>query len=499
MKMSEDFPRHDGGKVVFQRDWFIKKTADLVLVKQSGEYDSYYWRAPLGAGKSVFLRLIGRELQNRGCVVYLTAGKLMEEYHQNFFPNLAKEAGNKTMVLLVDEVQHNLDSKHWLVVLKGCRPTNLLVLGVGVPQLFSQSPQFDHKFPEEGDSFPMFLTREDLPEVCAHFQQGTSPSQPKEVAARVCEEVLKFTAGHLFPFVKFVSHLLDSSNKIDLTDIDHYLAGEEFRSSPVCVLVQKRCFDFLTGDNITQAENVLLNKGSSGDRKDLVKLGIWSQEGAFISPLLTTEVFLHMKVRRSDEQITLVKPTITPYAQQVICAGLRDMVDADFKDAHYDIDAVENAVGFRWGYNVKSALSEVWVAPQVRTKNVNHVGRGPKPVIDFFFNGRMNMGIELALNQKATGIREHLERFDNNYKDHKENGVVLHFQTENATPVTEMKEPYNTAEAKNRIYTYVKKSNELYRGTCLVKSNVTRLPSPPKTRYSTYAFGCLRRVMKSLK
>jgi hypothetical protein len=230
-----------------------------------------------------------------------------------------------------------------------------------------------------------------------------------------------------------------------------------------------------------------------------VKLGIWSQEGAFISPLLTTEVFLHMKVRRSDEQITLVKPTITPYAQQVICAGLRDMVDADFKDAHYDIDAVENAVGFRWGYNVKSALSEVWVAPQVRTKNVNHVGRGPKPVIDFFFNGRMNMGIELALNQKATGIREHLERFDNNYKDHKENGVVLHFQTENATPVTEMKEPYNTAEAKNRIYTYVKKSNELYRGTCLVKSNVTRLPSPPKTRYSTYAFGCLIRVMKSLK
>ena len=220
---------------------------------------------------------------------------------------------------------------------------------------------------------------------------------------------------------------------------------------------------------------------------------------AFASPLLTTEVFLHMKVRRCDLQLNLVHPDITPYAQQVICAGVRDMVDADFNDAHYDLDAVENAVGFRWGYNVKSALSEVWVAPQVRTKNVNHVGRGPKPVIDFFFNGRMNMGIELALNQKATGIREHLERFDNNYKDHKENGVVLHFQTENATPVTEMKEPYNTVEAKNRIYTYVKKSNELYRGTCLVKSNVTRLPSPPKTPYSTYAFGCLRRVMKSLK
>ena len=41
MMPDENFPFHDGGKVVFQRDWFIQKTSKFVLPKSSAKYGSY--------------------------------------------------------------------------------------------------------------------------------------------------------------------------------------------------------------------------------------------------------------------------------------------------------------------------------------------------------------------------------------------------------------------------------------------------------------------------
>ena len=241
VKTTSDFPKHDGGRVLFQRDWFIKKTASLVLNKDdSGEYGSHYWRAPFGAGKTVFLKLIGRELQKRGCDVYMTSSTSMEQYHEDYFVKLANEAGDKTVALMVDEVQNNMASKHWFRLLKGSKPVNLLVLGAGIPQLNSFSPQFDEKYPDGSEVFPMFLTVDDLPEVCAHF--NTKTNQSEEITAIVCERLLEFTAGHLFAFVKFTTHVLDPSSGIDLRNLDSYLVSEKFLNSTVHKEVRKRCF-----------------------------------------------------------------------------------------------------------------------------------------------------------------------------------------------------------------------------------------------------------------
>ena len=289
---------------------------------------------------------------------------------------------------------------------------------------------------------------------------------------------MEFTAGHLFPFVKFVQHVLDPINKIDLNNIDDYLIGKEFRSSQVFLQVRARCFDFLVDNAIKKPENLLLNKCNFEDERALQKLGVWLRNG-FLSPLLTTEVFLRAQLSPSPDEITLDATGTSPYAQQIILAGLRDMTEEDFKDAHFDQVPVENAVGFRWGFNVRSVLLNVWMSPQVRTKYAEHIGRGAKPLIDFHFNGLVNTGIEVALNLKfdgKSGIRAHLERFNKDYARYK-NGVVLHFET-------------NTSDAPDkdeaRLYTFVKKRNELYRGCSLVRSNVARqLPSPPVMSYST--------------
>ena len=85
--------------MIFQRDWFIKKTADIVLTKHESEFRSCYWRVPLGSGKTVFLKLMGRESQSRGCDVYmLTSATELDRFPLDLFHELAKEAGSKTVV-----------------------------------------------------------------------------------------------------------------------------------------------------------------------------------------------------------------------------------------------------------------------------------------------------------------------------------------------------------------------------------------------------------------
>jgi len=73
------------------------------------------------------------------------------------------------------------------------------------------------------------------------------------------------------------------------------------------------------------------------------RLRVWRND-KFISPLLTSEVFLSIKIPRKQEE--------TPYAQQVIYAGLCDITNNDFNDIDQDFFPVESAVGFRLAYNV---------------------------------------------------------------------------------------------------------------------------------------------------
>jgi hypothetical protein len=355
--------------------------------------------------------------------------KKLDVYDDKYFSELAKEAGEKTVVLLIDDVHSNKESATWNILLKGQKPANLLVLGVGIPRLYGYTPQFSVEYPEKDKLFPLFFTLDDLPEVCA-LLETTTKILPREVISSVCKRALEFTAGHCFPFVTFVQHLLDPSNKVNLTDLDAYLASKEFMCSAPYLQVYRRCFDYFGGSILNSAARVLMNRRvDDGDIPKLEKMGIWCQgrsfKGSFISPLVISQIFSMITISPpTKDEMILADEEKVPFAQQIICAGLRAMTEEDFKDAFYDAVAVENAVGFRWGFNVRSVLRNVWVAPQVRTAYAEHSKPGAKPVIDFIFNGRLNLGIKLALNLKADGIQEHLTRFDGNYKRFKTHGLI---------------------------------------------------------------------------
>ena len=245
---NDDFPRNDGGRVLFKRDHFIKTVARMVLEKK-GDYSSHYWRAPPGSGKTVFLKLLGRELASSGCDVYMIySAAMLDSYDDNYFIELAKQAGDKPVVVLIDDVQTNLFSSQWLYLLKGFKPANLVVLGVGVCTLPDYSPQFFERYPELYDSFPMFFTADDLPEMIEYFAKRF-PCHGEHAISEVCQRMLTFTSGHVFPFVKFVNHLLDSTQELNPETIDTYLSSEEFSKSDVYKEVRERCFSDINGSS----------------------------------------------------------------------------------------------------------------------------------------------------------------------------------------------------------------------------------------------------------
>ncbi len=478
----ENFPESGGGgKVIFKREWFIKEVADMVLrINKGGKYNSYYWRAPRGSGKSVFLYLIGKELQERGCEVYLLVSPELERIEQKYFHQLAEKAGDKVVVLLIDEVQNNTCSVHWNDLLRERRPKNLLVLGVGLMGLhfLPASPHFGYQYPMNFELFPMFLTAKDLVEVVPFFTKESS--QPDEdFVTKLCKQVLAFTNGHFYPFVAIMEHILDAKSKVNLSDISLYLSSQEFRASEAYIGIRRRCS--MESEDLLAATYVLHNGRNQGDLEKAYIL----YNRAFLSPLVMNEVFRRMRCNDDVEAITLDESEgIESCTAQLICAGLRYISENDISDSYRGNIAVEHAVAMKWGSNVRytllaSNLPDVVVCFQARTGYEESGLPGARLLIDFVFNGRLNLSVEVAVYLHAEGIRERLQRFDD---DKVLNGVVLHIDTRQRRPdlVQSLDNGLN-----DRIYTFFAGRNELYRGTELIATQVSRNLAAP-LRCPTY-------------
>ncbi len=204
----ENFPDSGCGAAIFKREWLFNDIADMVLQKDDeDEYGSYYWRAPAGSGKTVFLKLMGKMLQDRGCVVYyINHSGFLNYFETEYYYQLCSDAGDKTVVFMVDAVQDNTRCGIWTGILREERPRNLLVLGVGIPDLghptINMCPTFMYKFPEIRDLFPMFLTERDLPEIVAFFCKESS--QPEETIDKLCRQILGHSLTH--PLTHSLTH-----------------------------------------------------------------------------------------------------------------------------------------------------------------------------------------------------------------------------------------------------------------------------------------------------
>ncbi len=317
----------------------------------------------------------------------------------------------------------------------------------------------------------MFLTERDLPEVVAFFCKESS--QPEEVVANVCKQILFFTNGHFFPFVKFTEHLLSIQYK---GDASIYLSSQEFRNSSCYETVLGRCS--FTPFMFDAAIRILMNQFDSAFFLTLERLGMY-HEGVLISPFVLNEVFIRMKFppdKNAKKVLLDESKGRMACAEEIICAGLYCIKAEDFKDINPYYRVVENAIAVKWGYNVRESFSNIVMYFQARTKYGERIGPGARPMIDFVFDGRLDLGVEVALDLDAAGIKEHLQRFDDKYKMLKENGIILHIDTMRSKPVLMDSLDQDSNE---RIYTFIACRNELYRGATLVKTQVCKSLAAP--------------------
>ena len=137
------FPENGVGTILLSRESLVNSIVDEV---RNGRNKSYYYRGPRASGKSVVLNLIGKKLVELGEEVYYIS-------HAGFLRDLdlgplkvadADKDRTKKIYFLVDEVHENTRDPSWGFLLKDSS-LNLVVIGVGIPQLDGRSPAFAKK------------------------------------------------------------------------------------------------------------------------------------------------------------------------------------------------------------------------------------------------------------------------------------------------------------------------------------------------------------------
>ncbi len=254
-----------------------------------------------------------------------------------------------------------------------------------------------------------------------------------------------------------------------------YLCSQAFRGSESYANIKNRCA-FLF-DVVEPSVRIVTNKDNAGEFEQLVKLGIL-YNGLFVSPLMSNEVLDNMPPPENVEVMRLDRSRgIESCVEQIICAGFRFHYAEDFMDIKPGILAVENSMSLKWSSSIIHTFPTLAISYQARTVYDDHSRPCAKPLIDFVFNGGLQLGLEVALNVDANSLKEHLQRFDSKYKPFKENCVVMHVvDTKRSEPIE-----INSLDkgSKDRIYTFHTRRNALYRGSVLIRSQVSEnLMSP---------------------
>lgn len=477
-----DFPPSNGGTVLFSRSALVKRTVDMFVTRDvdTNKYSNYYFRHAAGTGKTVLLKLFGKELQRRGYIVYLVIASDMEEYPSDFFLNMAARHAQegKQVALLVDEVQRNVNSKHWNL-LKIC-PSNLLVIGTGISDT-TNTPQFLDKFPSGHRPAIGPLTDDDMPEVLNYFIPKCADDPEWQLKSKALTEVRVATGGQLYPFVMITRHLMKLEQAQHLHNVSAYLTSENFYKSEDYSKVCKRCFGL--SDSLLEAlVRILRNERLQWSALDDVYKSGYIHGRNVLSPLLIQEVF---RQQVQDLQVAFpLKLDLSgkiPLEEQIIAAGLTNMKPADFEELNFaQLTTHETGLAFRWGFQAAAALKgQVWLSPEVVTDP--KVGEFvAKPTIDFVANGRHNLGFQLAKDRCVSDMLEKLGKIDKDgVYGRRHNCCLFHFVFKG-----DMKDAVNQIEKyptdqQQRVYTFVKHYNSLLCGTKVVRSAVvSSLPAP---------------------
>ncbi len=447
---------------------------------------SLYFRGPAGSGKSQLMFLLATELVKRGhSVYYIKDARLLKSFEESEFQNLNASIGKdaKKVYLLIDEVSGPMD--HAVLLLKDELP-NIVVIGTGIPRLSQPSPAFRKKLP---GSYIM-LQKYELAECFVIFKTMIPAGYvlEDEHLNFLLETVRYNTGGHLYPFLKLTEHLIvhhtaDCRSKAIVATLMKLSCNPVHHAcASVIDDIRSRSYSSIGSGAETLALSVLAGKHSSTDLAALENLGYFNSEtNTFLSDFLVSTLLNVHPASAKAPTIDFLQES-NPSIEQAITLALRNMSESDFIDPAADLPRIENSLSFAFGLHL-SKIPGLYLSFQSRAKVTGTAGH--PPTVDFYLNGRLDTVLEIILNATKSSFKTHAARFEGKGAySHFKNTVLLNFDTKRVTS------PQFTHKIQN--YTFLKQTNQLFKGSKLLKSNVSvKLSAPPPRR----AFSAMTRQL----
>ena len=465
------FPEDGMSSIMLPRKNVLSKLLDLLLVKRKRHL---YFRGPAGSGKTQLLNCLAQELLKRDHSVYFFPdSKELRNLAQSEFQNLDESAAEekKIVFLLIDEVRGEM--KHDVLLLKTLK--NIVTVGAGIYRLDIPSPAFQLQYEP---NFIM-IQRDELDDFMSCFKVLIPAGNCLEDSQLkyVLERVLQYTGGHLYPFVKLTEHLLshhtvECQTEAFMTTLMKLGSDSEHLE---CYSVFENIVERAYGAPLEIAINVLSGQYLQDDLLLLSNLGYWNiSTRNFVSDFLVT-VLLSKCVPISNHSnpklIDFNDKSSTPI-EQVVSIALSEMDESDFIDPNVHNLRLENSFSFALGVQL-SSIQGLYVCFQSRASTGS---AGHPPTVYLYLNGRIDAYLEVVLNATEGSLAAHLNRFQKGGAySHLKNTTLLNIDTFNSLP------PRMTHRS---ILTFVKQENSLFKGTQLLKSNLSFRLSAPKNTLS---------------
>jgi hypothetical protein len=292
-----------------------------------------------------------------------------------------------------------------------------------------------------------------------------------ELTQTFCKYILKQCGGHTYPTLAFIEYFFtrdDAKEFLASQEVFHrYFCSADFARSPFYEAVRHRCFGHLRYEDTQEvAIRVMGGKEEVGDIATMTRLGWWDPEArSFISLFLENAHLSGINPRTDGVRYLSENMNFENNTELVIIEGLSGMDDSDFKCWKHESGVkVVNGVSFNWACKVRAKIPNVYLSYQER------VAPG---LVDVYLNSFADTSIEFMLDatqtvneeseKKSQDIDGHLQRFrDGKYAWKR--FVLFNFAMSNDKVVLP-----RDLTAHDKVYTYVRATNTLYRGNKPIK------------------------------
>ena len=486
------FPPLGVGKYILPRNNLIKLVMKEIDRQIQVNAPSVYLSGCRGMGNTINLMLLARHLKESGYEVYFFEhpGYISIDITMTFEEMMKDKT--KKFAVLINEVDKDPYNAVFTTLLKATS-SNVVTIGAAVPHRMPNN-RFRKRF---GSSYLVLKKDDDdVQELIQYWTKlnVTTPAMTKVI----CEFILEYCGGHVYPCLAFMKYFLYVDNKSDAqksileseSEFRKYFLSRDFANSEVCKHVINRCYYLLYGTPF--AYRILGGSAHPRDIDSLTNMGWWDYDkNDFISSWLVNSCLNFEKPAKVDLQSVDSQDDNT---ELVIAKALSAMRESDFHCNEFTSEV--DSLAFNWAMKARWIVPHEFLSFQERHSESGRVNirLNADCAIVILLNATQsaekketNIHPSFERHTRLHDIDEHFDRlFSGNHPWKR--FVLLNFAMKRNEVVLPRVDPAKHADVDihSRVYTYVWSSNVLYRGNTPIEAPaVVSLSMLQKRKYST--------------